>query len=558
MEMVSRVELGLRSRACFAAGVALVLTCVGCSSEPELPPAGPGAAPSSGPVAGGAAAGPTVAPSGPMVMSPSSAMDPTIMMDGVAKKPGLCARERADFVRDVFCGDAPPTITGLQELQDALALSTASAEPGAAPMATSTTPGMVRAPSFSFFTVLGHSTALSGHLVSPINPRVISVGSQTFMTFQRGVQQLEVIALARGRGSLNFYLFKFQQACNRSPEGCSSGDLYTPRIERDWLSVTLEDDEDLKNTPADCRQCHQRNRPAPVMLMRELNNPWTHFFEPLAALPTKDPGVQGAHLLEDFLAAKGDELYGGFRLDTVLPIAPFLLETTVGNDQPVLFDAPGIENERWPYTPETGYAQKPGPSRTWNAALEAFKNGEQPALPYLEPRVSDEAKQSAVSAAYAKFRAGELPAEELPNVADVFPDDPQVRFEIGLATAPDATPAETMIQACGSCHNDVLDQTISRAKFNINLWKLDPNEIGVAIERMKRPLSAAGVMPPPEARQFAAGAREKLIEYLEGNPLSSEPDPKLVRAAELGMMGGAKRQSIARGGAAPGTSPVPP
>ena len=118
------------------------------------------------------------------------------------------------------------------------------------------------------------------------------------MAFQRGVQKVELIARDRGRDSRNFYLIAFEQACNRSDAGCGPGDLYTPAVETDWLEVSVVDDEDLANTPSDCRQCHQRGRDVPTLLMRELNNPWTHFFQPPPATSpaANGPGARGSDL----------------------------------------------------------------------------------------------------------------------------------------------------------------------------------------------------------------------------------------------------------------------
>lgn len=448
------------------------------------------------------------------------------------ERPALCARERDDAVREVFCAETPPEVNGLRKLQELLDLRP---EPES---------GVTISGAARFVTLQGHSTALSGHLVSPINPRMLVRGGTLIMAFQRGVQRLELIAGERDRPTLNFYLLRFEQACNRRDEGCGPGDLYTPRIESDWLSVRIEDDEDLKNTPADCRQCHQRGRDLPTLLMRELNNPWTHFFQPVPTEVLQDPpgptlpGVRGHDLMLDYIKAKGDEPYGGFAVETLSPISPFLLEATVGPNQPLLFDAPGIEDERFPYDAERGYPTEAGPSPTWEAAYEAFKRGEQQALPYLEPRATDTEKQSALSDAYARFRSGEIGEEELPDLADIYPDDPQLRARIGLQTEPDASAEELLIQACGSCHNDVLDQDISRARFNIDLWGLDAAEIAVAIARIELSPTDPGVMPPPEARQLDPSARARLLEYLRDDPLSKEPDPRLERAAELGMLGG--------------------
>ena len=452
-------------------------------------------------------------------------------------RPALCARNRSDQVRDVICADDPPTIRSLDDLQRSLKLNQDYQESGTL----NDMYGLSRV-----FAVLSHSTALSGQRVSPLNPRLIVMGNEMLMAFQRGVQKAEVIVVSRGPSLLNFYLFEFKQACNEADSGCTPGDLYTPRVESDWLTVTVQDDEDLKNTPNDCRQCHQRGSKEPSLLMRELNNPWTHFFQPL----TEDfvgPGVQGSDLFRDYVQAKGDERYGSYALEALAGIAPFVLESTVGPNQPLLFDAPGIENERWPYDSRAGgYAKQAGESATWLAAYEAFKRGEQLALPYIEPRVTDPDKHERLTEAYASYRAGELSESELPDLGDVFPDDPSTRAKIGLQTEPDASAEETLIQACESCHNDVLDQEISRARFNIDLWKLDATEIRRAIARIELPSNAHGVMPPPEARQLDPGARQRLLDYLRDEPLAKEPDERLQHAAEMGMAGGARRRSIPR------------
>ncbi|HET8936126.1 MAG TPA: hypothetical protein VFN67_21920 [Polyangiales bacterium] len=467
-----------------------------------------------------------------------SKLDHDAAADARDGRPALCERDRGDKVRDVFCADTPPQITGLADLQRLLHVRPGEAAPGMS-MAYGEN---------SNITMLGHSTALSGHRVSPLNPRMIVIGQGVVAAFQRGVQKLEVIAEARNPGFFNFYLIQFEQACNHEPQGCSSGDLHTPRVEQDWLRVTIEDDQDIKNTPNDCLQCHKRASEYPRLLMRELNNPWTHFLQPLPETPDQflGPGTQGHNLLQDYVDAKGEEQYGGFAPTKLIGLAPFFLELTVQRDQPVLFDAPGIENERFPYDDERGYPKEPGNSPTWHAAYEAFKRGEQLALPYLEVRATDPHKQAERVEAYRRYREGELSEDELPDFADIFPDDPTLRAKIGLQTEPDASAEDALIQACGSCHNDVLDQSISRARFNIDLWKLDAEEITRAIERIERAPAEQGVMPPPEARQLDPNVRETLLEYLRSDPLRSEPDTRLQQAAAMGMAGGKDRRAFER------------
>jgi hypothetical protein len=428
--------------------------------------------------------------------------------------PPLCHRPGSDRVRDVFCAPNAPVIDSLRSLQVALKL-------GPAAFTLDEQNSYVSGAYVGI--LLGHSTALSGHLISSLNPRAIILANNAALAFQRGVQQVEVAVTARGEGGNNLYLFTFEQACNGS--GCSPSDLYSPRIESDWLNVTLRDDEDLKNTPQDCRQCHQRALPRPTLLMRELRAPWTHFFDP--DMGDTGPGVRGSDLLKDYFTAHGDEPYGGLDAPKMKTTVGFDIEQFMPKPQPLLFDAPGIEAERWPYQ-DGGFPSSPRGSPTWEAGYEAFKRGEQLALPYLEVRATDPSKLARLTEAYQRFRAT---GEPLPELSDIFPDDPLLRARIGLSTEPGATAPQVLVQACGSCHNDVLDQTISRARFNIG--HMDRAERDLAIERIQR--TGGGVMPPPEARQLTPEARAGLIEFLR----SDADDPLLQHAARHGMAGGA-------------------
>ncbi|HKU40194.1 MAG TPA: hypothetical protein VJR89_18670, partial [Polyangiales bacterium] len=246
----------------------------------------------------------------------------------------FCARQPDDFVADVFCGESAPVIRNLQELQAALRVAPGPISPEKRDTQKADTL-FVRFP-----ILLGHSTALSGHVVSPLNPRALLMGIGTVVAFQRGVQRVEIATLARDRGGFNFYLLQFERACDAEPEGCSPVERFTARIERDWTSVRLNDAEDLKNTPLDCRQCHQRGRESAALLMRELDLPWTHFFLPLDTVAHGGmPGVQGEDLMRDYLEARGDEPYGNVDMRAYPDAAPLVLQTAAGKDQPLYFDA---------------------------------------------------------------------------------------------------------------------------------------------------------------------------------------------------------------------------
>jgi hypothetical protein len=435
--------------------------------------------------------------------------------------PSLCARQSDDAVHRVFCTGGPIVVPSLNVLASALDLSPVALDEA---------------------TFLAHSTALFGRLVSPINPRIVRMRAtgiktdETFIAFQRGVQAVEI---ASGLPP-NFYLVTFEQACNTSPAGCLPGDLYTPRIESNWTSVNIRDAEDLKNTPFDCRQCHQRGLKAPILLMRELKSPWTHFFtlSDEGTTTTNLPEVQGYDLFNDFVSAKGNEDYGGFPANAQTD--PMNLEGNVRAPQPLEFDGTTIAQERWPAALDGGgYPSTPQPSPTWYASYEAFKRGEQLALPYFAPRPTDPVKQAALTGMYASYQSGQLPAESLTDLSDIFPDDPQVRAEIGLQTEPGATPAQSLVQACGTCHNDILDQGISRARFNIALSRMSRAELDLAVQRLMEPSTSQYVMPPIVTRQLDDSGRKNLISYLQQDLRSSDDDALLDRAAQLGMAGGA-------------------
>ena len=430
----------------------------------------------------------------------------------------LCARDAGqDVVRDVFCNDPPP-IGDLRALQDALGI--VADEDG------------LRAP----VVLLGHSTALSGHKVSPINPRGLIVRDQLVMALQRGIQQVEIAAPRRGEYDFNFYLLRFKQACNTDDGGCVPGDLYTPALEHDWLSIELHDDEDLKNTAADCRQCHRRSGERAVLLMRELNGPWMHFFLPLQGGEVETPQVNGVDLARDYFRAKGEESLAGLPAEVLRGSNPFLLELSVTVEQPLLFDSITILDEVWPYG-EDGWSETPQRRPTGERNYAAFKRGEHLAWPYYRQRATDPEKQQALTEAYQRYRTGELDADDLPDLSDIYPDDPKVRAEIGLQVEPGATPAQALVQACAPCHNDVLDQSLSRARFSIDLSRMGQAELVTAVQRLLLDVEDPGRMPPPEARQLDDDARAALVEYLR-SPSPTEEDAQLLqRAAQLGMAG---------------------
>jgi hypothetical protein len=323
---------------------------------------------------------------------------------------GLCERARADAIHDAFCGAAPPEIHSLHDLQSRLELD--FGEPGPDTIDEGNTISGFGTYRGRDVVLLNTSTALAGRLVSTLNPRAIVLGEQSGFAFNRGTQQVELVSRDRDHFIFNFYLPRFQQACNTAPEGCSPGDLYTPRIESDWTSVRIEDDEALKNTASDCRQCHQRARERPLLLMRELDGPWTHFFMPDQDPMGGSPEASGVDIVRAYHRAKGEERYSGLPWEAIRATVGFTLELAVDRPQPLVFDGSQILNERWPWSKESGFADEPVLSASWYAEYEAFKRGEQLALPYFDPFPSDPDKLANMTLVYQRYRNGEIAAEQ--------------------------------------------------------------------------------------------------------------------------------------------------
>jgi mono/diheme cytochrome c family protein len=417
--------------------------------------------------------------------------------DPMRDRPEFCTRSAGDAIAKLFCAPSEPQLASLAQLREALQLNSAF--------------------------LLGHSTALSGRLVSAINPRAIAISlgslsasnSQfTVLAFARGQQRVELAALDPSTRRFNFYLMEFSQACNAAANGCRPGDLYTPDIETAWLDVSIRDDEALKNTPEDCRRCHGGgpNRAGPMLLMRELLPPWTHWLHEMSVLR------------EDFLSAKrtfdadGSEPYAGTPFNRIasadaleLPIES-AQRLGLQPEQPLLFPSAAIGSETGELSLSSTRERSASP--TWRALYDAFRAGEAPAPPYAFDRAPDSEKLAALAAQYQAFLAGTLPKDQLGDLSDVFPDDPQRQAEIGLAVEPDASAQDVLRQVCTECHNPTLDPSVSRARFDADLSRIDAAEIATALERIALPEGDPRRMPPDGSRRLDSGARQRLAQYL--------------------------------------------
>jgi mono/diheme cytochrome c family protein len=429
-----------------------------------------------------------------------------LLASGQAQNMETCRHPGNDLVRDLFCGPTPARFTSLVELERALQLD-AEHLGGLTGLA-----------------VTAHSTALGIRSVSAINPRVLLLCLEfesvelVVLGFTRGEQLVELVVRDRDDKELRFYVVSFSQACNDSARGCLPGDLLTEAVEQDWLEVTLYDETTLRNTPLDCATCHQPEGPnTPKLLrMQELETPWTHWFS---------KGTEGGRaLLDDYRAAKGDEAYAGVpgaRLERATPGGLSMLALySSAPTQPNMFDSRAIEAEVRDSAAALGGAQPvdnsvPGDSTTWRAVYDQAKRGAAIAVPYHDVKVTDPDKLERMTAAYQTYRSGELAREALPDIRDVFPDDPRRLAEMGMGTEPGMDGEAVLLQACSQCHNPRLDPSLSRARFRADLVGMSRNEKDLAIERLRLPQSDPFVMPPTRLRVLTKEARERAIEALK-------------------------------------------
>jgi mono/diheme cytochrome c family protein len=440
---------------------------------------------------------------------------------GLDQLRSVCSHAGDDSIRSLFCGDVPPKISSMLELLTALKIDGSML-------------GGLNA-----LSMVAHSTSLGARSISSINPRMVAVRIEPPLfddannpvgpTVQDGVPELITIAFSRGEQfselmvrdridrELRFYLLAFRQACNDADGGCAPGDLLTPETEQNWLETSLYDERDLANTVLDCAPCHQPDGPGTSKLLRmqELHTPWTHW------LGASTEGGQA--LLDDYIAAKGDEPFAGYtgqQVQSANPVNLNLQAVYAGpNAQPNPFDSAAIEAEVRRSAAALGGAQPkdntiPGRSDTWRVGYESARRGESMTFPYHDVKVSDPAKLARMTDAYRAYRRGELDRSLLPDIRDVLPDDPQRLAEMGLMTEPGLSGEDVLLQACSICHNDRLDQTLSRARFRANLVGVDRAERDNAIARLRLTEDDPLAMPPPRLRTLTPEARSRAIEAL--------------------------------------------
>jgi hypothetical protein len=491
--------------------LALARCTVGAIESGQPPPSGPAttapSAPDAGQVPDATSAAPDAgSPPAPDAGGPSTGPSCTgeetsLLPQGQTQLANLCARGYTDPISQAFCASPTPNITSLADVLKVVGLGFG---PGPYNLGVPNESGANGNPSFI---LTAQSSAISTRKVSQINPRAIiftkPLGrgrlsgtphpnpSYVAMGFTRGDQAIELLAKDPVVG-IRFFLLKYQQACNSAPGGCTPGDLYTPAVESNFTSWSLYDDQDLKDTTQDCLQCHQPGGPgSPRMLrMQELQRPWTHW------MYNDANGHQAQRA--DFHAAHGtNETYGGIPGPAIDAGDVQQLEAFVENNgfimQPNEFQGVMIENE----------ITASGMSSTWQSQYQASESGLYIPVPYYGPMATDPTKVQPLIQQYAAVVAGTMPTSQLGDMSDVFSDPAQRAMThkpaLGLSGP------QILVQICQQCHNSQLDQSISRARFNVlQLASLSRAEKDEAIRRINLPTDDCSHMPPFRFRELDA------------------------------------------------------
>jgi hypothetical protein len=347
------------------------------------------------------------------------------------------------------------------------------------------------------FAVTGNSSSLVARSVSALNPRVVAFrmpdeggldADFAALGFARGEQLVELAAYdpgARdGKGNLAFFLVRYEQKCNATGS-CTNAELLTAKTEVGWQNVSVYSQDDLKNTTLDCLQCHEPNGPGSrrILRMQERKAPWTHFF---AAFTTG-----GSQLVTDFTTAHGSEGYGPIPAGRIAASNPAALEQLVERagcaPQPNEFDSMAIEVERC-----SGDTTTANPPPSWQRVYDVARAGDAIAVPFYDWRVTDPNKVVSASVAFA---GAMVAGGNVPDVRDVFRDD--VATSLGFVPAPSENARAILAQTCRHCHNAGLDQTLSRARFDVDRTDTMPAaERALAVARLRLPESDAKHMPP--------------------------------------------------------------
>lgn len=437
-----------------------------------------------------------------------------------------CALGTQDRVTAALCADSQPDIRGFEDLYRVLGLL----EPKA-----------------RLFAGTSHSLGLSARAVSGVNPRIFVYDSTRGLipydrliavSFARGEQLVELVALDTTTLDYNFYLLHFEQACNASR--CTPEDLLTEKIENGWVGWTLYADTELEDTPLDCLTCHRPfgRTTHKQLLMRQVMDPWLHWggFEgeyenklcPQHDQP--DPGrwiaAEGLQVIGRIEGSNGH--YGGLPVDELVAADSGNLFSAFLVDAELTIRASPYEPSNYPYA-QVYFAStdvlceriKTGTSPSWDQArVDALSRGLP--VPYYGPDVLDATKRQAVLKDRAGFLAKHVDEDAFDVAMSLFDD--QVSREVGFIPRSDDDAPQMLRSLCVRCHSNDTDPSFNRARFNAeSIDSIEPETARAIRHRISLERTSPLVMPPLRVGTLPAFAIERINGYLSEH--CSDPKP---------------------------------
>lgn len=232
--------------------------------------------------------------------------------------------------------------------------------------------------------------------------------------------------------------------------------------------------------------------------MQELRVPWNHWF---ASNFTTVPNNRDA----DFFAAHGEAAYAN--VPPAFIASPQELESFLSVNghapQPNEYASDAINTE----------LQQTSSSPTWNTIYERAVAGLAIPPPYFGADQTDPAKVAPMITAYRQVVGGFLPRDMLPDIRDVLLESALPAMSIHPKQGLDGR--GILVHICSRCHNSRLDQTQSRANFNVETLDTLPRAIkDRAIERLQLAEDHPRKMPPVRFHVLSDAERALAIEEL--------------------------------------------
>lgn len=444
----------------------------------------------------------------------------------------VCARGNGDRVAQALCGGTD--LQGIGDLREALDFQS------------------------PFFALTANSSSLVARNVSALNPRLVmgermgafgdeqdpfGTSQALALGFARGEQLVELMSYDPLSDDLNFYLLKFEQACNDTPEGCTTADLVTPEIEKNWTRWTLYQDIDLENTTVDCNVCHQPLGPGTPKIPRiqEVSNSWTHWFpvrpptqgggwasggNGTNGLPVDDPGTHGTRssevLWSMFERMHGEDgTYGGVTMEELRPSAAgpdletFVKLYIMSREMPAPLQVPQTEGSMVSdYFCDSASMEVLGAGSSWQTEYQRVLAGERLPLPSMKIDITDPGLRETAIESYQRVLAGLEVPEALIDPRDVITDE--VLVEMSVMPRPDASAQEIISHMCSRCHNANLDPSLTRARFDAtSLSDLTIAEKALIADRITRSHDDSHLMPPSRFATLPDWAMDRVLAWLE-------------------------------------------